>query len=43
MAARWMTTIWRARERMRLQLDLLLDYASNVALYPRIPGLFPKA
>ena len=26
-----------------IQLDLFLDYASNVALYPRLPGVLPPA
>jgi hypothetical protein len=25
-----------------IQLDLFLDYASNVALYPKFQGVFPK-
>lgn len=25
-----------------IQLDLFLDYASNVALYPKLPGVFPS-
>jgi pimeloyl-ACP methyl ester carboxylesterase len=40
MGARWMTIIWRAPGAHEAQLDLFLDYASNVALYPHVQSYF---
>jgi pimeloyl-ACP methyl ester carboxylesterase len=39
MAARWMIIIWRPGAH-EVQLDLFLDYASNVALYPAFQAYF---
>jgi pimeloyl-ACP methyl ester carboxylesterase len=40
MAARWMITIWARPGAHEVQLDLFLDYASNVALYPAFQDYF---